>query len=224
MSTPPPLRIVLADDHAMMRAAFRTILEAHDILVVGEAADGREAIEVVRRERPDLVLLDIRMPLLDGIAAAPEILASVPDTRVLVLTTFDDDELVDAAFRVGVAGFLLKNSTPEEVVRAVRRVAAGDWVLDPAVTARVVARLANAHPSIADRQAVERLTEREKDVLYQMAQGLSNAEIARTLNVGEATAKTHLSRVLAKLGVRDRVQAVIHAHETGFASTHRRLG
>ena len=224
MTAHPPVRIVLADDHAMMRAAFRTILEAHDLLVVGEAADGREAIRVVQRERPTVILLDIRMPVLDGIEAAREILDSVPDTRVLVLTTFDDDDLVDAALRVGVAGFLLKNSTPEELVRAVRRVAAGDSVLDPSVTARVVARLANMHPLIADRRAVERLTEREKDVLHLMAQGLSNAEIAATLHVGEATAKTHLSRVLSKLGVRDRVQAVIHAHETGFASTPRRLG
>ena len=218
------IRVVLVDDHSMMRTAFRTILELHDIDVVGEAANGREAVAVVVRERPDVVLMDIRMPDLDGLEATRQIHTVVPDTRVLVLTTFDDDELVDTALSIGVAGFLLKNSTPEEVVRAVNRVAAGDAVLDPAVTARVVDRFMSRRPTHPDHRALNRLTEREKDVLFLMAQGLSNGEIASALRVGEATAKTHLSRVLTKLGVRDRVQAVIHAHETGFASHPRHLG
>lgn len=213
-------RVVLVDDQPLMRAAFRTILEAHGHEVVGEAADGDAAVATVRRTRPDVVLMDVRMPGRDGISATEELVAVAPSSPVLVLTTFDDDDVLDGALRAGAAGFLLKNSTPEELVRAVQRVAAGDAVLDPAVTRRVLARL----PSSTDahtRRAVESLTEREKDVLAALARGLTNAEIAGALGMSEATAKKHISHVLAKLGVRDRVQAAIVAYETGFTRDRR---
>jgi DNA-binding NarL/FixJ family response regulator len=171
--------------------------------------------------------MDLRMPGRDGIAATTEIVRLHPATRVLVLTTFDEDAHVDAALRAGAAGFLLKNASPEDLVRAVTTVAAGDGVLDPAITARVMARVAAAAPATAataHQPAMDRLTEREKDVLHLLATGCTNAEIAERLHVGEATAKTHVSRVLAKLGVRDRVQAVIVAYESGFATTPRPLG
>jgi DNA-binding NarL/FixJ family response regulator len=210
-----PLRVALVDDHALMRAAFRVILEGHGVVVVGEAADGDAAVALVRRERPDVVLMDVRMPGRDGIDATAELAATAPDVHVLVLTTFDDDDALYGALAAGAAGFLLKNSSPEDVVRGVERVAAGDAVLDPAVARRVLARVAR-RPAV-DRRALDRLTEREKDVYALVVRGLTNAEIAAELGLGEATAKTHVSRVLAKLGVRDRVQAVIHAYETGFA-------
>jgi DNA-binding NarL/FixJ family response regulator len=212
---PSSPRVALVDDHALMRAAFRVILEGHGIDVVGEAADGDAAVALVRRELPDVVLMDVRMPGRDGIDATAELTATTPGVHVLVLTTFDDDDALYGALAAGAAGFLLKNSSPEEVVRAVERVAAGDAVLDPAVAGRVLARVAR-RPSV-DRHALDRLTEREKDVYALVVRGRTNAEIATELGMGEATAKTHVSRVLAKLGVRDRVQAVIHAYETGFA-------
>jgi DNA-binding NarL/FixJ family response regulator len=217
-------RVVLVDDQVLMRAAFRTILEAQGIAVVGEAGDGDAAVAVARRTRPDVVLMDVRMPGRDGITATAELAATAPGIHVLVLTTFDDDDVLYGALAAGAAGFLLKNSSPEDVVRAVRCVAAGDAVLDPTVARRVFARVARRPVVPAADQAVARLTEREKDVLSLIARGLTNAEIARRLDVGEATAKTHVSRVLAKLGVRDRVQAVIHAYETGFAPDDRAYG
>lgn len=219
--------VVLVDDQPLMRTAFRTILEAAGMEVVGEAGDGGEAVAVVARTLPDVVLMDVRMPGRDGIDATTEVTRRFPEVRVLVLTTFDEDTHVDGALRAGAAGFLLKNASPEDLVRAVGTVAAGDGVLDPAVTARVMARVAAAAPagaSAAHAAGLLLLTEREKDVLHLLAVGCTNAEVAARLRVGEATAKTHVSRVLTKLGVRDRVQAVIVAHESGFAATPRALG
>jgi len=221
------VRVVIADDQALMRAAFRTILEAAQIEVAGEAANGDEAVALVRAQRPDVVVMDVRMPGSDGLRATAHVAAVAPATRVLVLTTFDLDDYLFGALQAGAAGFLLKNAAPEELVSAVRRLAAGDAVLDPAVTARVMARVtgaaggasrassgARAHAAEA---ALTSLTERERDVLGLLAEGMSNAEIAAALHVGDATAKTHVSRVLTKLGVRDRLQAVILAYECGFS-------
>ena len=207
-------RVVVVDDQALMRAAFRQILAAHDLDVVGEAATADEAIAEVERTLPDVVLMDVRMPGRSGIEATAELAASHPEVRVLVLTTFDHDEYVDGALRAGAAGFLLKNATPEALVDAVRSVAAGEGVLDPKVVGRVMSRFA-AVPSRAP--IGDHLTEREKDVLRLVCRGMTNAEIATELGFGEATAKTHVSSVLSKLGVRDRVQAVIAAYESGFA-------
>ena len=223
-----PPRVVLADDQPLMRAAFRTILESDGIAVVGEAEDGAAAVDVTRRVRPDVVLMDVRMPGRDGIDATAEIVAALgAAVKVLVLTTFDEDAALYGALAAGASGFLLKNSTPEDVLQAIRRVAAGDAVLDPTVTGRVLARFADptnrADRLTADPRALDRLTERERDVLALIARGLTNAEIAGRLGVGEATSKTHVSRVLTKLGVRDRVQAVIYAYETGFAAEDRGL-
>jgi DNA-binding NarL/FixJ family response regulator len=206
--------VVVVDDQALMRAAFRQILHAHGIDVVGEAATADEAVAEVERTSPDVVLMDVRMPGRSGIEATAELTDTHPGVRVLVLTTFDHDEYVDGALRAGAAGFLLKNATPEDLVAAVRAVADGDGVLDPKVVGRVMSRFAAA-PSRAP--IGDDLTEREKDVLRLVCRGMTNAEIATDLGVGEATAKTHVSSVLSKLGVRDRVQAVITAYESGFA-------
>jgi DNA-binding NarL/FixJ family response regulator len=218
------VRVVLADDHPAMRFAFRTILEASGIEVLGEADDGRDAIDAVAALDPDVVVMDVRMPRMDGIAATAALTASGARCRVLVLTTFDDDALVDDALRAGAAGFLVKNAAPEEIVTAVRRVASGDAVLDPSVTERLVARMLSSTPRVAVVPLVDPLTVREEDVWWLMAQGCSNAEIAERLVVGEATVKTHVSRVLTKLGVRDRIHAVIRAHQEGFATRPRPLG
>jgi DNA-binding NarL/FixJ family response regulator len=208
-----------------MRAAMRVILEANDIEVVADAGDGDEAVAAVAAHHPDVVLMDVRMPRRDGISATAEIVNAAPDSAVLVLTTFDDDDVLFGALGAGAAGFVLKNAGPEEIVDAVRRVAAGDAVLDRSVHRRVFARFGAAEPTVGvTNSAFERLTERERDVLWLVAQGMTNQEVADRLGVGEATAKTHVSRLLAKLGVRDRVQAVIVAHQLGFASTHRPLG
>ncbi len=208
--------VLVVDDHPAMRAALRTILEADAIDVIGEAGDGDAALVACRELSPDVVLMDVRMPGRDGISATAAIVASAASARVLVLTTFDDDESVFGALRAGAAGFLLKNGGPEALQRAVRAVADGDAVLDPAVVARVMRRFANATAATSD-DGIDRLTEREKDVLALLAAGASNAEVASALGIGEATAKTHVSRVILKLGVRDRLQAVIRAHECGFA-------
>jgi DNA-binding NarL/FixJ family response regulator len=216
------VRVVIADDQALMRAAFRTILEAAQIEVVGEAANGDEAVALVRAQRPDVVVMDVRMPGSDGLRATAHVVAVAPATRVLVLTTFDLDDYLFGALQAGAAGFLLKNAAPEELVSAVRRLAAGDAVLDPAVTARVMARVieasraSSAGRAHAAEAALTSLTEREREVLGLLAEGMSNAEIAAALHVGDATAKTHVSRVLTKLGVRDRLQAVILAYQCGF--------
>lgn len=213
--------VVVADDQPLMRSALATILTRGGIEVVGQAGSGDEALLVVRRTRPDVVLMDVRMPGRDGLSATAE-LCRGGTVRVVVLTTFDHDEYLYGALRAGAAGFLLKNSTPEDLVRAVQRIAAGESVLDPAVTARVLARYTAPPATAVPSAALQRLTEREQDVLGLLARGLSNVEIATDLGVGEATAKTHVSHVLTKLGVRDRVQAVIYAYEVGFAPDGRR--
>jgi DNA-binding NarL/FixJ family response regulator len=210
------VRVVIVDDQALMRGAFRTILESSDIDVVGEAASGDDALVVVGRLRPDVVLMDVRMPGGDGLSATRSLALVAPSARVLVLTTFDLDDYVYGALHAGASGFLLKNASPEELVAAVRTVASGDNVLDPRVTGRVMARFARRSPTPAQTGALASLTEREKDVLALLARGLSNIELATRLDVSEATAKTHVSHVLTKLGVRDRVQAVICAYQSGF--------
>jgi DNA-binding NarL/FixJ family response regulator len=214
------IRVVLVDDQAMIRTGLRMVLAAEpDIEVVGEAADGAAGVRVVTDLRPDVVLLDIRMPGMDGLEAARRILAAELPTRVVVLTTFDEDEYVAAALRTGVSGFLLKVAPPEDLVAAVRTVAAGQGLLDPAVTLRVIESFAAAPaPDPGRAGALRTLTDRETDVLALVAAGLSNAEIAARLYLGEATVKTHVSRVLLKLGLRDRVQAVAFAYESGLVT------
>ncbi|GAA3181848.1 response regulator transcription factor [Nonomuraea roseoviolacea subsp. carminata] len=201
------IRVVVADDHAAVRAGIVLILGGvDDIEVVGEAADGEEAVALAREKRPDVVLMDVRMPRLDGISATRE-LAGVAD--VLILTTFDVDEYVFGALRAGAAGFLLKNTDAESLVEAVRVVARGDGLISPAVTRRLISAFADMPPP-RDRQAVAGLTPREREVLACVARGLSNAEIAKELDMAEATTKTHVSRVLGKLGLKSRVQAAIY--------------
>jgi DNA-binding NarL/FixJ family response regulator len=210
------IRVVIADDQAMMRAGFRMILEAQpDIEVVGEAGDGIEAIEVAQRTAPDVVLMDIRMPRLDGVEATRRLAGQ----KVVILTTFGLDEYIVDTLRAGASGFLLKDAPPEELVRAVRAVAAGDALLSPAVTRPLLERLVPRldAPQRPAPPELHELTERELEVLRLLAQGLSNKEIAGRLIVGEATVKTHVSHVLMKLGLRDRVQAVVYAHEAGLA-------
>jgi DNA-binding NarL/FixJ family response regulator len=214
----PPLRVVVVDDQALMRTGFRMILESAGIDVVAEAGDGREALDVVRQSRPDVVLMDIRMPELDGVEATRQLCAD-PDVhaRVLILTTFDLDEYVYSALRAGAAGFLLKDTPAEQLIDAVRVVADGESLLAPSVTRRLVEEFArNAPATPAAAPGLEELTERETEVLMAMARGLSNAEIATALFVGETTVKTHVGRVLMKLSVRDRVQAVVVAYESGI--------
>ena len=217
------IRVVLVDDQAMVRTGLRMVLAAEpDIEVVGEAADGAAGVRVVTQLRPDVVLLDVRMPGMDGLEASRRILAAALPTRVVVLTTFDEDEYVAAALRAGVSGFLLKVAPPEDLVAAVRTVAAGQGLLDPAVTLRVIESFAAAPaPDPARAGELATLTERETDVLALVAAGLSNAEIAARLYLGEATVKTHVSRVLLKLGLRDRVQAVAFAYESGLVTPGR---
>jgi DNA-binding NarL/FixJ family response regulator len=209
--------VVIADDQPMVRAGLRSLIEGEDgVVVVGEAVDGEQALHVVRRHRPDVVLMDIRMPNLDGLAATRRLVAESSPTRVLVLTTFDLDEYVFDALRAGASGFLLKDATAEELIAAVRTVAAGEAILAPAVTRRVIEAFGSvpqADPRLIGRLDV--LSPREVEVLRLLARGLSNAEIARELFVSDATAKTHVSNVLAKLQLRDRVQAVIFAYESG---------
>ena len=213
------IRVLLADDQEMVRTGFRLILSREsDIEVVADAANGREAVSVARRLRPDVILMDIRIPLLDGLAATTELVAD-PDGpyRVVILTTFDNDEYVYDALVAGASGFLLKDATAEELIAAIRVVAAGEAMLAPSVTRRLIAQFSRQHPRAEYVQAVGTLTEREREVLRAMAQGLNNAEIARALIVGNATVKTHVARVMQKLGARDRVQAVIAAYRSGLA-------
>ena len=211
------IRVVLVDDEAMVRVGLRMVLSGEpDIEVVGEAGDGGEAVAVVQQARPDVVLMDVRMPHVDGIEGARRVIAASPDVRVVVLTTFDEDDYIEAALRAGVSGFLLKVAPPERLVEAVRTVAAGGGLLDPGVTVRVIESFAAAPPLRTRRsESLGRLTERERDVLRLIGRGLSNAEIAAELYLGETTVKTHVSSLLAKLGLRDRVQAVVAAYETG---------
>ena len=215
------IRVIVVDDQALVRRGFCLMLDAEpDIEVVGEAGDGQEAIAVARRERPDVVLMDIRMPVLDGVAATAALAGpeAVGDVKVLILTTFDLDEYVYDAIRAGASGFLLKDTPPEELAAAVRVVARGEALLAPSVTKRLIAELATmpsptATPEPPDE--LSRLTEREHEVLVLMAKGLSNHEIAERLYVSDTTVKTHVGRVLMKLGLRDRVQAVVLAYELG---------
>lgn len=210
--------LVIADDQGMVRAGFRSLLDAEpDLDVVGEAANGEEALDVVRRLEPDVTLMDIRMPVLDGLAATRALVADGVPTKVLVLTTFDLDEYVFEALRAGASGFLLKDAPAEELASAIRVVAAGDSLLAPGVTRRVIDAFVRRAPSTTrpTDPALARLTPREVEVLGLLARGLSNIAIAERLFVSEATTKTHVSNVLSKLGLRDRVQAVIFAYENG---------
>lgn len=215
------IRVAVIDDQALMRDAFTMILDAQDdIIVVGAAGDGREALDVCRRTRPDVALMDIRMPEMDGIEATRHLVADdTLDTRVLVLTTFDLDEYVYAAMRAGASGFLLKDTPAKELAGAVRVVAEGNALLAPTVTKRLIEEFARRpEPSAPLAKLPEELTEREHEALTLLAKGMSNREIAAAMYVGEATAKTHVSRLLTKLGVRDRVQAVVLAYESGLVS------
>lgn len=211
------VRVVLADDEAMVRAGLRLLIDGEPGLeVVGEAVDGEDAVRVARAERPDVVLMDVRMPRLNGLDAARELLADDPAPRVLVLTTFDEDEVVDEALRRGIAGFLLKSSPPEDLLAAVRRAAEGRGVIDPTVVPGVISRLGRAPARRHRAPELDLLTPRETDVLRLVGRGLSNAEIAADLFLGETTVKTHLGRVLDKLGLRDRSRAIAWAHESGL--------
>ncbi len=210
----------IADDQAMVRQGFGALLSAQpDISVVGDAANGRDAVRMVQSLAPDVVLMDVRMPVLNGLDAAREILARDTTTKVLMLTTFDIDDYVYAALRAGASGFLLKDAPADELVRAVRVVAAGDALLAPSITRRMIADLVNRHA--APRRSSDelaRLTPREREVLELLARGMSNAEIAAGLFVSEETVKTHVGKVFSKLGLRDRAQAVVIAYETGLVS------
>ena len=210
------IRIAIADDQALVRAGFRMIVESQpDMQVAGEAGDGQEAIDIVRRERPDVILMDIRMPHVDGIAATRQV-ADV--TRVVILTTYELDEYVFDALAAGASAFLLKAAPPEDLIRAIRVVASGDALLAPSVTRRLIQEFAKRpEPQVRKAKQLETLTERELDVLREVARGLSNAEIAARLHVAETTVKTHVAHVLDKLELRDRVQAVILAYEAGLA-------
>jgi DNA-binding NarL/FixJ family response regulator len=211
------IAVLVADDQALMRGGFRMILDAHDdIEVVGEAIDGADAVRSFQRLRPDVVVMDVRMPTMDGIEATRRITAADPSAKVLVLTTFDLDEYVYDALRAGASGFLLKDRPPEELVSAVRIVAAGDALLSPSVTRRLIAEFANRPQPPPVPDGLDELTEREREVLLLMAQGASNAEIATRLFVAETTVKTHVAHVLRKLGLRDRAHAVVLAYESGL--------
>jgi len=211
------VRVLLADDQALVRAGFAMILDAQpDLEVVGEAADGNEAVALAARLVPDVVLMDIRMPGLDGIAATAAVTTAQPEVRVLVLTTFDLDDYVYDALHAGASGFLLKDVGRDELVAAVRVVAGGDALLAPSVTRRLLADFVRRRPAAPDGPAVERLTARERDTLGLLAQGLSNAQIAERLVVTEHTVKTHVGNVLHKLALRDRIHAVIYAYEHGL--------
>jgi DNA-binding NarL/FixJ family response regulator len=212
-----PLRVVIADDQPMMRAGFKAVLEATgDIEVVGEAGNGEEAVQVATEHAPDVVLMDIRMPVMDGIEATRRL----PRQKVLILTTFGVDDYIIAALRAGASGFLLKDAPTAKVVEAVRAVAAGDAVLSPAVTRQLLDQVGRRLPAAVSQEpeGLARLTEREREVLRMLAAGLTNAEIAGVLVVSEATVKSHVSNLLGKLGLRDRVQAVIYAYETRLIS------
>jgi DNA-binding NarL/FixJ family response regulator len=211
--------VLIADDQALVRVGLRKILESEpDLTVVGEVEDGKEATSEVRRLRPDVVLMDIRMPVLDGIEATRRIVAAVPATRVVILTTFGLDAYVYDALQAGASGFMLKDAPPEEIIAAVRIAAQGDALLAPAVTRSVIEEFVRReHPAPQPLPAaVQELTPREREVLDLLAAGLSNPEICARLVISEATAKTHVARILQKLGLRDRVQAVIYAYETGL--------
>jgi DNA-binding NarL/FixJ family response regulator len=213
------IRVLLADDQMLVRAGFKALLDAQDdIEVVGEAGDGDEAVRLTGELRPDIVLMDIRMPGVDGLTAARTIARekALSNVRIVILTTFDLDEYVFEALRAGASGFLVKNTEPAELIHAVRSVAAGDALLSPGVTRRLIATFATRSKQPVDSAELKRLTDREKEVMALVAEGLSNDEIARTLVVSPATAKTHVSRAMVKLGARDRAQLVVLAYESGL--------
>src|SRR4051794_40115897 len=219
------VRVLLCDDQALVRGGFRMILEARaDIEVVGEAEDGAQALEMTWRQRPDVVLMDVRMPRIDGVEATRRLVTAGAEARILILTTFDLDEYVFEALRAGASGFLLKDVQPAQLVDAVRVVARGDALLDPAVTRRLLDRFAHALPGAPEPPPaqLDELSVREREVLALLAGGLSNAELAERLVLSETTIKTHVSSILRKLGLRDRVQAVVLAYQTGLVD--RRAG
>jgi DNA-binding NarL/FixJ family response regulator len=215
------IRVAIADDQGLVRAGFRMIVGSQpDMEVVGEAGDGQAAIELVRREKPDVILMDIRMPRVDGIAATRTITGTESPPRVVILTTYELDEYVFDALAAGASAFLLKAAPPEELIHAIRVVAAGDALLAPSVTKRLIEEFAKRpKPAASKAKQLETLTERERDVLMEVARGLTNAEIAQSLHIAETTVKTHVAHVLGKLDLRDRVQAVILAYETGLTRT-----
>jgi DNA-binding NarL/FixJ family response regulator len=215
------VRVMLVDDQSMIRAGLRMILEStDDLTVVAEAGDGEGAIIQARAARPDVILMDVQMPILDGIEATRRILALELCVRIIVLTTFERDDYLFGALAAGASGFLLKNSPPEDLLRAVRTIASGDALLDPAVTRRVIERVAvgGASGAVDGLASLDQLSDREREVFLGLARGKSNSQIATELYLGEATVKTHVSNVLAKLAIKDRVQAVIFAYEHGVVS------
>jgi DNA-binding NarL/FixJ family response regulator len=214
----PRVKVLIVDDDALMRAGLRGVLASDEgIELVGEADDGRQAAYRTRLLKPDVVLMDVRMPDLDGISATREVLAAFPEVKVMILTTFEQDDYIFGALSAGASGFLLKRTRPEELIAAIHTVAAGDSLLSPSVTSRVIEQMAGLPaPDAAGDPRLEELTAREREVLEHVARGLSNAEIAAALVIEESTVKTHIKRVLAKLDARDRVQAVIFAYETGL--------
>jgi DNA-binding NarL/FixJ family response regulator len=211
------VRVLLVDDDDLMRAGLKAVLSSDGrVEVVGEAANGREAIERVRALEPDVVLMDVRMPDLDGIAATKEIVAVSPDAKVVILTTFEDDDYIFGALSAGASGFLLKRTGPEELLAAIQTVAAGDSLLSPSVTRTVIDRMARQPPpDVGSSRLLDQLTPREREVLELLARGRSNTEIAGELVIEESTVKTHVKRILMKLRLRDRIQAVIFAYESG---------
>jgi DNA-binding NarL/FixJ family response regulator len=216
------VRVLLADDQPLIRAGFRMLLEEQpDIAVIGEAADGAEAARLTRQLRPDVVLMDVRMPITDGIEATRRIVAETPECRVLVLTTYDLDEYAFTALRYGASGFLLKDARPADLADAIRAVAQGDAIIAPGITRRLLDNFASLLPDLRSHEpsgapTLDQLTSRERQILIHVAEGMSNSEIAAALFVSEATVKSHLGRVLAKLSLRDRVQAVIFAYQAGL--------
>jgi DNA-binding NarL/FixJ family response regulator len=221
--SPDTVRVLLVDDDDLMRAGLRAVLSSDEAIeVVGEAADGRAALREAGARTPDVVLMDVRMPDLDGIAATRELLAVSPQVRVAILTTFEQDDYIFGALSAGASGFLLKRTKPEELIAAIHTLAGGDSLLSPSVTRRVIERMAGqpvADP--AARRRLDQLTPREREVLELIARGLSNGEIAEAFVIEESTVKTHVKRILMKLHLRDRVQAVIFAYETGLAARGR---
>jgi DNA-binding NarL/FixJ family response regulator len=214
-----PVRVLIADDDDLMRAGLAAVLSSDETIeVVGEAADGRAAVERIRALLPDVVLMDVRMPDLDGIAATREALEASPEVRVVILTTFEQDDYIFGALSAGASGFLLKRTSPEELLAAIHTIAAGDSLLSPSVTRTVVDRMARQpEPEAISEERLGELTPREREVLELIARGLSNGEIAAALVIEESTVKTHVKRILMKLRLRDRVQAVIFAYESGLA-------
>ncbi|HSP72013.1 MAG TPA: response regulator transcription factor [Gaiellaceae bacterium] len=216
--TETPVRVLLVDDDDLMRAGLKAVLSSDArVEVVGEAANGRAAVERARALGPDLVLMDVRMPDLDGVAATREVLAASPEVKVVILTTFEQDDYIFGALNAGASGFLLKRTSPEELLAAIQTVAAGDSLLSPSVTRTVIDRMAHQPtPEIGSSRLLDQLTPREREVLDLLARGLSNSEIAAELVIEESTAKTHVKRILMKLRLRDRIQAVIFAYENGL--------